>query len=328
MSAHSYRWILLIYLLPTIGWAQMPSSPAVQGQFLTDSIEIGRPFQYALAYQHPSNRDVLFPDTATAFLPYHVQKIAVFTTKTTGAGRAVTSRDSAVYTLVSFETDPVQLLRIPVRMINTVDCTAQWTQTDTVFMRSKLSARTTDSMALGVHALVTETAVAPLQQQFNYSELLMGLLLLTGTAILLYGIFGQMVRRQWRLYQLNRRHSRFLKNYNQLSEQLSSSNVSETANLAIIRWKTYMERLDRQPYTSLTTSELAERLNDPQITETLREADRMVYGQTFSPQSQEALYQLRDMATQTYYRRRVMVLQSAQQIVEATADSAEPSSSS
>ena len=133
MSAHTCRWILLAYMLPAIGWAQLPASPAVEGKFLTDSIEIGRPFQYALTYRHSSKRDVLFPDTATAFLPYHVQKITVFATKTTGTGRATNSRDSAVYTLVSFETDSAQMLRVPVRLINSADCTAQWTQTDTVF---------------------------------------------------------------------------------------------------------------------------------------------------------------------------------------------------
>ena len=192
------------------------------------------------------------------------------------------------------------------------------------FLRSKLPVLIADSTQSARQKLATETGVVPLLQQFNYPELVMGLLLISGIAALVYGLFGRVVRRQWQLYRLNRRHTKFLKNYDQLSEQLTSFTVSETANQAIIRWKTYMERLDRQPYTSLTTSELAERMNNPQITEALREADRMVYGQTFSPESQEALHTLRDVATQTYYRRRFTVQQSTRPLVEATSDSSEP----
>ncbi|GAB4014859.1 hypothetical protein [Spirosoma koreense] len=310
--------ILLIIsgFLSTTSWGQTSPPAVVRGHFLTDSIEIGRPFRYALTYRHSPRVDVLFPDTAHAFQPYRVQKVDSYATLTSGTGDLAVSRDSAVYTLVSFETDSAQLLRVPVRMINEVDCTAQWTQTDTVFLKSKLPPAIADASKPLPITLATETTLAPLQQQFNYLALIKGLLLISSTLVLLYALFGRAIRRQWRLYQLNRRHSRFLRNYDQLSQRLNSFTASETANRAVIMWKMYLERLDRQPYMSLTTPELAERLNDQRVADALRQTDRMIYGGTFSDQSERALSVLRDVATQTYVRSRTRLQRSVSQATQ------------
>lgn len=278
--------------------------PTPVGRFLTDSIDIGRPFQYALTYRHPPTAELLFPDTASRFMPYRVQKVALFTTRTTGTGLAAVSVDSAVYTLLSFETDSVQVLRVPIRLINAVDCTDLFTQTDTVFLRSQLQpalGRSTDYSSL---TLATETTLAPLQQQFNYPVLALFVAGLTLVVGLLYGVFGRTIQRQWRLYQLNRRHGQFLREFNRFSQGINVGNAADITNQAIISWKTYLEKIEKQPYSSLTTSEIAERVADERVTNALREADRMIYGGAFSAQSVASLRLLSDVATQRYLHRR------------------------
>ncbi len=308
MNRFDRLFLILCCVVPVLGKAQLPAQQSVEkrslqqsplrqsplrGYFLSDSIEIGRPFRYALTYQHTPAVDVLFPDTARHFAPYRVQKVAVFATQTTGTGDAAISRDSAVYTLVSFNTDSIQLLQVPVRIINDIDCTAHWTLTDTVFLQSKLARVLSDSLA-------TETRLAPLQQQFNYRALVIGFVVFGLVSSLMYGLFGRSVRRQWRLYLLNRQHQRFLRDYTKLTERINAFTAAEIANQAVIMWKTYLEQLDPQPYVSLTTPELAERMNDERVRYALREADQMIYGGTFTPQSQSALNVLSDVATQTY----------------------------
>ena len=281
--------------------APLPQSPLI-GYFLSDSIEIGRPFRYALSYYHPPTVDVLFPDTARYFAPYRVQKVTVFATHTTGTGPAAVSRDSAVYTLVSFDTDSIQLLQVPVRIINDIDCTTHWTLADTVFLRSKLPKALPNSLASRSFTLATETKLAPLQQQFNYRALGIGFVVFGLVLGVLYWLFGRTARRQWRLYLLNRQHIRFIREYTRLTEGVSAFTAAEVANQAVIMWKIYLELLDPQPYTSLTTTELAERMNDKRVTNALREADQMIYGGTFTEQSQPALHVLSDVATQAYHR--------------------------
>ncbi|MVM29489.1 hypothetical protein GO755_05555 [Spirosoma sp. HMF4905] len=276
----------------------------LRGYFLTDSVEIGRPFQYALTYRHAPIIDVLFPDTAHHFAPYRVQKVTVFATQTTGIGFDAISRDSAVYTLVSFETDSIQLLRVPIRIINEVDCTAQWTLTDTVFLRSKLPVTRLDSLRSVLPKLATDTTLVTLQQQFNYWALALGFLSIALAAFLLYGLFGRTIRRQWRLYQLKRRHLAFLNEYNRLTRTINSYTAAEIANQAVILWKSYLERLDKQPYTSLTTPELAVQMNDERVANALREADLIIYGGTYSPESLPALRLLGELATNAYHNSR------------------------
>ena len=317
MRSFIYTLQVLVSVLTVAGWAlpawaQSPPQPALQGRFMTDSIEIGRPFQYALTYWHSPRIDVLFPDTATSFRPYRVQKITVFPTQTTGTGASAVSRDSAVYTLVSFDTDTVQVLRVPLRSLNSTDCTAHWTPTDTVFLQSKLSSTRLSQTRSRPLRLATETKLAPLSQQFNYPALATGLLLLSASAALLYGLFGRAIRRQWQLHLLDRRHLRFLRNYNQLGRRIDSFTATETANEAVVMWKMYLEQLERRTYQSLTTPELAERIDDKRLTDALREADRMIYGGAFSPQSQAALYVLRDVATQAYHRSRTRLQRSVE----------------
>jgi hypothetical protein len=304
---------LILLLVTLVLHAQPPTQPALVGRFLTDSIDIGRPFQYSLTYRHPPTADLLFPDTASLFAPYRVEKVALFTTRTVGAGLDAISTDSAVYTLLSFETDSVQLLRVPIRLINAADCTDLFTQIDTVFLRSQVGALPAGLTNASSLTLATETTLAPLQQQFNYPVLglvVAGLALVAG---LLYAFFGRTLRRQWRLFRLNRRHRQFLRDFDLLSHGISPSTAADVANQAVINWKTYLEKIERQPYSSLTTSEIAERVNDERVTNALREADLMIYGGAFSPQSADSLRVLSDVATQRYYHRRADLQASASQ---------------
>ncbi|AQG82570.1 hypothetical protein AWR27_18435 [Spirosoma montaniterrae] len=244
---------------------------------------------------------MLFPDTARQFAPYLVRAVDVYATQTTGSGPTAISRDSAVYTLLSFETDSLQTLQVPIRLIGSTDCTDVYAPVDTVFLHSKL---TTGPVA---QTLAANTTLVPLRQQFNYPVLVFVIAGLSALALLAYGLLGRIVARQWRLYRLNRRHIRFIKTYNRLSRNLTADTASDIANDAIVLWKKYLERLDKQPYMSLTTPEIAERINDERVTNALREADRMIYGGVFTEHSQSALRVLSDIATVAYRRRRAVL---------------------
>ncbi len=293
--------LIIHHALFTITHAQ---TPRVEGSFLTDSIEIGRPFQYALTFDHSPTVDVLFPDTIHHFSPFLVQRVAVFTTKTTGSGRRAVSRDSAVYTLVSFQVDTIQVLQVPVQQIKDSDTTLLMTQPDTVLLRSVLAIAGRLPVNPHTGLLATETDIMPLQQQFNYPLLGVSLLVAGIVGFLMYGLFRRPIQRFLNLYRLNRRHIRFQREYNRLSRNLNVDTATDYANQAIILWKTYLENLEKSPYVSLTTSEIAERLADGQVADALREADLMIYGSGYSDQSLIALHVLSDVATRAYHQRR------------------------
>lgn len=275
------------------------------GQFLTDTIEIGRPFQYALSFWHQSNEDVFFPDTSRSFAPFRVRAVALFPTRTQGAAPDAISLDSAVYTLVSFETAVAQPLQVPIRMTNGADSIVLLATPDTVFLRSRLALISPP----GGFTLIPETAVVSLRQQFNYPYLLLTLLMLLAVLGAIYGLFNQSIRRRWRLYQLDQQHFRFLREFNGFVQGVGEATAADVANQAIVRWKTYLERLEYQPYASLTSRELIDRFGNDQVTGALREADQMIYGGAFSEQSQAALRVLRDVADRSYQEQRGLLRQ-------------------
>lgn len=81
--------------------------------WLADSMLLGAPTQVALVIERPDTLRVQVQDSARSFRPYELQHRARHTIPL-GSGR---TRDSLVYTLLSFEIDSLQQIRIPYRYI-------------------------------------------------------------------------------------------------------------------------------------------------------------------------------------------------------------------
>ena len=293
-------------------FAQNPAPATIPvGQFLTDSVEIGRPFQYALSFRHPITEDVLFPDS-TAFVPFLVRDKAFLPTRSD----AQMSTDSAVYTLVSFETQSQLTLRLPLYIVGPADCTVVFSSTDTVFFRSRLQTTRPDTLRLQ-----TSTQVSPLRQELNYPVLLAVLGGITLIISLIYALFARTINRQLALFRLRQRHLSFLREYNRLIRTLSADSAKETAYQAVVRWRNYLEGVEQQPYSTMTTPEIVERITKRQpglpgireqdVEEALKTADRMIYGDTYTDLSNESMRLLRTVAIQAYGQRRAILMQSA-----------------
>ncbi|WP_370728920.1 hypothetical protein [Fibrella arboris] len=269
------------------------------GQFIDDTIEVGRPFRYALTVRHSAAQDVFYPDTARQFAPFLVKNVTVYPTKTTDN----VSVDSAVYTLVSFEVSRGRVLQVPIYMANGADCTAILSAPDTVFLQSTaLATSRPDTLQLA-----PDTVLTPLPQEFNYAYLTIAVGALGVIAGAIYILFGALLRRRWQQYLLTRYHNRFMTGYNQLTRNLGPESTGDTTNQAIVNWKKYLERLEKKPYTSLTSSEIADRIGDDRLTDALRETDRMIYGGSFTDQSPLALRVLGEVAVTAYQRRRAAI---------------------
>ncbi len=308
------KWFTQFLLISLVGnvapvFGQTPAPATIPvGRFLTDSVEIGRPFRYALSFRHPIAEDVLFPDS-TFFAPFLVREKAFLPTRSD----AQISTDSAVYTLVSFETQPQLTLRVPLYIVGIADCTVVFSSTDTVFFRSRLQTARPDTLQLQ-----TSTQVTPLRQELNYPVLLAFLGAIGLIAGLIYALFAQAVNRQLALLRLRRRHRSFLRNYNRYIRTLSADSATEVANQAVVRWRNYLEDLEQQPYSTMTTPEIVQRISNRQpglpgisgqdVEEALKTADRMIYGGTYTDQSNESMQLLRTVAVMAYHQRRTVLV--------------------
>jgi len=270
------------------------------GYFLTDSIEIGRPFRFGFSFRHQPEIEVFFPDTTHNFSPFEVISHEYFPTETNSAG----SLDSAVYTLVSFDVAKVQTLRLPVWVLTARDCTAVYSATDSIYLQELVK----DTNA----PLQIDSNIAPLKRQTNFPLILLILALVIVVTTIIYLLFGEVLQRQWRLYQLFSRNREFGRNYNRLLGNLTAKDSIESIEQATVLWKKYLQRLEKKPFVTYTTKEITDNLPNESLANALREIDSIIYGSMAAAKANAAqsMGVLREVATDLYRLRRVQIAQS------------------
>lgn len=261
------------------------------GRFLTDSVEIGRPFYFTLSYHHDPSLEVFFPDTTYNFYPFEMVRRDFFPTSTSDN----ISLDSAVYTLVSFEISKTQKLDLPIYLLSKRDCTAIFSLTDSVFLKEMIKT-SVDSLALK-----TDTKLLSVRQQINYLQIIIYFLGALGGGIVVYALFGRYIRKQYRLFLFSRKHKEFQANYKKYARATLDD---VTIGNALVLWKKHLEWLEKRPYTSYTTKEIISRLPNERLEEALKEVDSAIYGGILSTQMPLAMGILLDKATELYKQRK------------------------
>ena len=288
--------LLLIIAQKTI--AQIPSWTPPKGKFLSDSVRIGLPVQYALSYRHKATADVFFPDSSYNFSPFEMVKREYFNTVTDQHG----SLDSVIYTLISFEVTPIQELSLPVYVRAKRDCTRVFAPMDYVILSSIIKP----NVNIDTLSLKKDTRFIPIAQQVNFPLIfliIIGLLLIIG---MVFWFFGKPIRRQIRLFNFKRRYDDFRKLFQRLSRGTEDAKRPlENIEKAVVLWKKYIERIENKPFTTFTTKEILDNLKDNRLSDALREIDATVYGGVYSNQTIASLQVLQELAEGLYHKRRV-----------------------
>ncbi len=280
----------------------MAQNKLPEGKFLSDSIEVGKPFFFSLSFLHPSQTEIFFPDTSYNFSPFEVISKKNFTTRTDKRG----SLDSAVYQLVSFNVSRGQSLKIPVFVFKGKDrdCTALFSITDTIFLRKDNFQGITDTTSLKA-----ELGLLPLSHEFNFSVFFGFLALAIGVAGSIYWLFGSDIYKQWQLLKLQRRHIEYNRSYNRLLRNAKEREDIKDAEKAIIVWKNYLEKLEKKPFATYTTREIMDNLPDEGLATALKNMDGIIYGQVKSKDMEKSLEVLKAGAMRLYRNKRRKVLE-------------------
>ena len=249
MTIKSIKYLIINTLLLIITQkiiAQIPSWTPPKGKFLSDSVKVGLPVQYALSYRHKETADVFFPDSAYNFFPFEMVKREYFNTVTNQHG----SLDSVVYTLISFEVTPIQELSLPVYVRAKRDCTRVFAPMDYVILSSIIKS----NVNIDTLFLKKDTRFIPIAQQVNFPLIfliIIGLLLMVG---MVFWFFGKPIRRQIRLFNFKRRYDDFRKLFQRLSRGTEDAKRRlENIEKAVVLWKKYIERIENKPFTTFTT---------------------------------------------------------------------------
>lgn len=280
--------LVLLASLPIFG-----QKVEVRGGFVEDSLIIGQNFNFWIVAEYPPKMEMIFPDSSANFSPFEWADKRYFPSRLIGE-RAY---DSTVYTLQSFEIDPVQYFKLDAFILHNSDSIRFSTPLDSIFL-TELAPVVTDTTSLKSNLLYQSVS-----RQFNFPlfyYIAGGLVLLI---IVLLLIFGKQIIRYFRLKRLEKDYKAFGEALDGYVRALKQEPSSDLAEKALSHWKKYQQKLDKIAFTSFTTKEILSLRFTNELENPLRSIDRAVYGNRVD----ETLYQefqlIENFAQERYQKR-------------------------
>lgn len=274
----------------------------VEGGFVEDSLGIGENINFWITASYNSDVELVFPDSGYAFTPFEFSKKEFFPTQL----RDEVAFDSTTYTLQSFEIDLIQYLQLPAYVLDGTDTTIFQTGIDSIYLR-ELAPMVSDTTQL-----IANVNYQEVNTLFNFPLLYMigGGLFLVAVVLLL--VFGNKIIRYFKLRKLRRDYENFSTQLANYIEELKVKPEAEAAELALVTWKKYQERLDKFPFTKLTTKEILGTNFTKELEKPLKSIDRLVYGRRPTDTVYQDFQQIEDF-TQHRYNRKVSEIKDGKQ---------------
>lgn len=262
----SYKCIFLsiFFVIGINSYAQKPL-----GKFIDKKVKIGVPIRFALSYKHDPSHDVFFPDSSnTNFSPFVFKGLKFFPTVTQNG----MSIDSVLYELVSFEIDSVQYLRLPVSILSKKDSTIVFSTQDSIVLDALVK-----KSDLINSRLKESTEYLKINQEFDYPKFLKYLLLLVSLLSMFLVFFRKLIIRNYKLFWFDIKHKNFVKSFKKMMKFQKSNDIVATRD-ALVLWKNHLEWLENIPFSSFSTKEILEKIDNKRLEEALKEIDTAVYG--------------------------------------------------
>jgi len=241
---------------------------SIKGIFLGDTFRIGEQVPYSLSVSYPRSYNIIFPDSTYDFQPFEYIDRTYFET----ASDSIVSFDSVIYYLSTFEIDTVQYLQLPIFINQDEDSASIYTSRDSIHIYHIIRDMP-DSVKLKEN-----TAFFKIPKTFNYPVFLLatGILFVLIVAGLLF--FGKRLARWISIIIMKRNHKKFLNRFYVKLGALRDHRAGIEPEGILADWKKYMEKLEKEPYTKLTTKELIALHADQRLKDNLRSIDRYIYG--------------------------------------------------
>ncbi|MEQ8338391.1 MAG: hypothetical protein RIA62_13635 [Cyclobacteriaceae bacterium] len=260
-----YLAVIWIVLLP---WMVTSQEIRVHGGFVQDSIGIGEPVQYWLSASYPKQLQLVFPDSNYNFRFFELVDKKFTTTRVRESGYF----DSAVYTLRSFEIDSVQYLNLPAIFINQRDSNLIYAPMDSIYTIHMVAA-VSDTVQL-----IENTAFREVAGNVNYPLIWILVIVLIIIGVTVFLVFGKRIKKYFILKRLSREYRTFSDNLTAAIRKMKDHKDQKEAEHALITWKVFMEKLEKKPYTSLTSKEILGFTETRELKDVLKNIDRSIYG--------------------------------------------------
>jgi len=173
----------------------------------------------------------------------------------------------------------VQSLKLPVFVINAMDCTQVFSNTDSVFFQNMVKA-IPDSLTTEKLPLKVNTNYLGVRWQLNYILFAIAGGVVVIALILVWIFFGKRIRRYFKLKRMAKSYEAFRIKFESSVEKLDRDFSPQSVEKSLVIWKNYLESLLSKPYTKYTSKEIKMMENSEELGYALSEIDRMIYGNT------------------------------------------------
>ena len=307
-----FSLLILLFLIGTIfcnffSFAQNDTGnieenklPILTGSFSIDSLKVGKHIPFRVVFVHNYDDEVVFADSSYDFKPFEWIRTDAFPTQTNSKGIAT---DSAIYWLRSFELDTIQNLKLPVFILNqkTGDTLKYFTEVSTKEIEFVLSKAVLQNMLQKDSiTFLKNTTFLDIPRFTNYPLYGLIIVILLVAAILFFVFFGESIRRGYRLKRLQRQHEKFIQDY---ASQLQRIENPEATDHTLGMWKAYIEKLQNEPFTTYTSSEISRLTRNESLGQNLKVIDRAIYGGQIDTNTELALQNLKNYAINIFEKR-------------------------
>lgn len=274
--------------------------PTLTGSFSKDSLKIGKHIPFKVVFVHNYDKEVVFADSTYNFAPFEWVKTEAFPTKTDSKG---ISTDSAIYWLRTFKMDTIQTLNLPVFVLNqkTGDTLKYFTEVSTKETEFVLSKAVLQNMLeKDSVTFYQNTTFLEIPRFTNYPLYALIVIIVLVLAVLSFVFFGESIRRGYRLKRLQRQHEKFIQEY---ANQLRQIENPQATDHTLGMWKSYIEKLKNEPFTTYTSSEISRLTKNESLGENLKVIDRAIYGGQIDKNTELALQNLKNYAINVFEKR-------------------------
>lgn len=266
---------------------------SVRGYFLEDSVMLGAPASYVLVAEYPGSVKLLFPDSTFNFAPFEYSSKVFFPSRLKNG----TVVDSVIYQVSTFELEPYQGLALPVFQLRANDSLTVNATPDSLFIAGLLEEIPQDAK------LKETVGYSPLDFAFNYPYLVIGAMLFVVVGVTLFLVFGKTIRKKIALYRMKKKYEKFSGVFTEQLRKIRAENDIQVAESAFISWKSYLESLERIPYTKLTTKEILKGEESDLLRSALKSIDRNIYGRIPDKELFKQFEALEDISLEKYRKK-------------------------
>lgn len=255
-----------------------------------DTIKLGEPFEVTLIYRHKPNLEVLFPDSSYNYAPFEFVDKHFFPTKSDTSQ----SIDSVVYKLTSFELGPELILNLPIFIFESGDTIPIYSDDIILNVEQKIL------QATQADTLKVNTEFQNLASTFNYPYLLIAFLILLVIGGIVFFFFRKKIMAVYYQYLCKRDYENFNKNYLLLAQTYKLQSRPQLLEEMLVDWKKYLQKLEKKPFASLTTKEISKIIDQNQVTSSLQNFDRAIYGGYANFEMEKSIHTLLETASVRY----------------------------